>query len=416
MLNVLIDAYAVSPIWGSEPGMGWNWISNLAHFCNLHIITEGEWQDDIEEAVSKHPFKDNLHFYYINVSPKVRTMCWNQGSWMFYKYYREWEYLALDQARKICQQEKIDVLHKLNMICFREPGFLWQIKNIPFVWGPVGGYGAFDLRYLKGSPISFRMKMILKNIINYISFRIQPRVRKAMNSASIVVGAYKECFEAIRNVYTKDVVLINETGAFIDKGTLPHTSDEDEFKVMWVGKYDTRKQLGIALQTMSLLKDKKNIHLYVIGTGYESDVKRYSRMVTDFQIENTVHLMGSIPNDKTRAMMKNMDLFLFTSIADATSTVVPEAISAGLPVICHNTCGFGVLVDERIGRKVEMVNPENSAIEFARIIRELESNRSEVRRMSVGCIERQNEISWEANAIKMVKLYEKAISDFKRNK
>ena len=30
MLNVLVNAYAVSPAWGSEPGMGWNWVVNLA--------------------------------------------------------------------------------------------------------------------------------------------------------------------------------------------------------------------------------------------------------------------------------------------------------------------------------------------------------------------------------------------------
>ena len=44
MLNILIDAYAISPNWGSEQGMGWNWVSNLARYCNLYIITEGEWQ------------------------------------------------------------------------------------------------------------------------------------------------------------------------------------------------------------------------------------------------------------------------------------------------------------------------------------------------------------------------------------
>lgn len=42
MLNVLVNAYAVSPAWGSEPGMGWNWVVNLAQYCNVFVITEGE--------------------------------------------------------------------------------------------------------------------------------------------------------------------------------------------------------------------------------------------------------------------------------------------------------------------------------------------------------------------------------------
>ena len=51
MLKILINAYACSPGMGSEPGMAWNWVSNLAKFCELYIITEGEFRDKIEEVV-----------------------------------------------------------------------------------------------------------------------------------------------------------------------------------------------------------------------------------------------------------------------------------------------------------------------------------------------------------------------------
>ena len=88
-LNVLINAYAVSPAWGSEPGMGWNWVSNLARYCNLYVITEGEWKKEIDIALESHPFKDNLHFYYLPVSDNVRMKCWNQVDWRFYFYYRK---------------------------------------------------------------------------------------------------------------------------------------------------------------------------------------------------------------------------------------------------------------------------------------------------------------------------------------
>lgn len=151
MLNILIDAYAISPTWGSEPGMGWNWVKNLARYCNLYIITEGEWQREIEEEIGCFEYGNRLHFYYQNVSPRIREMCWNQGTWMFYKYYREWELRVLEIAKDIVARENIDVVHKLNMIGFREPGYLWQIDHVPFVWGPVGGYGFTPLAYLYGA-------------------------------------------------------------------------------------------------------------------------------------------------------------------------------------------------------------------------------------------------------------------------
>lgn len=45
MLNILVNAYACSPNMGSEPGMAWNWCVNLAKYCELHIITEGEFRE-----------------------------------------------------------------------------------------------------------------------------------------------------------------------------------------------------------------------------------------------------------------------------------------------------------------------------------------------------------------------------------
>ena len=64
MYKVLINAYSVSPGRGSEPGMGWNWVVNLARYCELHIITEGEWRDKIEAELPLLPHGDNMHFYY----------------------------------------------------------------------------------------------------------------------------------------------------------------------------------------------------------------------------------------------------------------------------------------------------------------------------------------------------------------
>lgn len=49
MLKILINAYACSPNMGSEPGMAWNWVSNLAKYCELYIITEGEFRSNIEK-------------------------------------------------------------------------------------------------------------------------------------------------------------------------------------------------------------------------------------------------------------------------------------------------------------------------------------------------------------------------------
>lgn len=123
MLNILINAYAVSPNWGSEQGMGWNWVINLARYCHIDIITEGEWKTDIENAIASLPYKDNLEFHYLPVTENIRKMCWNQGDWRFYWYYEKWQKRALKKAEEICSHKHIDILHQLNMI-----GFRWKVR------------------------------------------------------------------------------------------------------------------------------------------------------------------------------------------------------------------------------------------------------------------------------------------------
>ena len=110
MLHILVNAYAVSPIWGSEPGMGWNWVIHLAQY----------WRREIEAALAELPQRANLSFRYNPVSPRVRRMCWNQGDWRFYWHYRRWQRRTLRLARQIVASEHVDVIHQLNMIGFRK--------------------------------------------------------------------------------------------------------------------------------------------------------------------------------------------------------------------------------------------------------------------------------------------------------
>ena len=56
----------------------------------------------------------------------------------------------------------------------------------------------------------------------------------------------------------------------------------------------------------------------------------------------------------------DVDLFFFTSVSEDTSTVVLEAISSQLPILCFDTCGFGYVINEKVGIKIPLTNPKQS--------------------------------------------------------
>ncbi len=413
MLKVLINAYACSPGMGSEPGMAWNWVSNLARFCELYIITEGEFRDKIEEVVPTLEQGKNMHFYYNPVSDEIRKMCWNQGDWRFYKYYKEWQWKTYLMAKDICSKQHIDVLHQLNMIGFREPGYLWKLSkdsNVPFVWGPIGGLKQFPAAYLQGAGLKMKLFNHLKNFLNIWQLKHDKRVGEAFKTAKLLVSSIPDSYSAIKKYKGLVSVVIPETGCFEADDVSLERFDNSKFHVMWVGKFDFRKQLPLALKVISI-SGNPEIVLDVYGTGSDDQISYAKGLADELGISNDVVWHGNQSNAVVMDAMRNAQLFFFTSVSEDTSTVVLEAVSNRLPVLCFNACGMAAVIDEKVGRKIPLTNPEQSATDFAKILNELEGNRDELKRMSENCKQRQKELSWEEKAKTMVKWYEKVVSE-----
>lgn len=409
MLKILINAYACSPGMGSEPGMAWNWVSNLAKFCELYIITEGEFRDKIEEVVPTLEWGKNMHFYYNPVSDEIRKMCWNQGDWRFYKYYREWQWKTYLMAKDICSKEKIDVLHQLNMIGFREPGYLWKLSKengVPFVWGPIGGLKQFPTAYLQGAGVKMKLFNRLKNILNIWQLKHDKRVNEAFRTAKLLVSSIPDSYHAIKKYKGKESIIIPETGCFLSEDIPTDRFDEKEFHIMWVGKFDFRKQLPLALRAVAI-SDNPNIVLDIYGSGSDENIASVKNLIDSLGITDKVVWHGNQPNDVVMNAMRKSQLFFFTSVSEDTSTVVLEAVSNRLPVLCFNACGMAAVIDDKVGRKVSLSNPIQSAKDFARLLNELEYDRTLLKRMSENCKQRQLELSWEVKAKTMVKWYEK---------
>lgn len=403
MLKIIVGAYACSPNMGSEPGMGWNWCVNLAKHCELFVITEEEFREKIEAVVPTLPQGKNMHFYFNPVTPEVRKMCWNQGDWRFYWYYRKWQKRTLEIARQICVEQQIDILHQLNMIGYREPGLLWKIKGPKFVWGPVGGMETMPVAYLKGAGTKTILFNRLKNFINSLQYRYQPNVRRVVKRADAIVAATSGCQKKLKDYYHRQFYLINETGCNLqDNENAKVSRDKKEsLDLLWVGKFDFRKQLGLAIRTISELKDL-NVVLHIAGSG---DTDKYQSLAHSLSIEDKIVFHGQVNHEEINILMQKADLFFFTSIMDATSTVVMEALQNHLPVVCFDTCGFGSVVDETVGVKIPLSNPNQSVNDFANALRTLYNDRELLAEKSQNCRERMKLFEWNYKAKTMVDIY-----------
>lgn len=403
---------------GSEPGMGWNWCVNLAKYCELEIITEGEFRDKIEVVVPTLPQGKNMHFHYNPVSEKIRRMCWNQGDWRFYKHYKKWQWRTYQIAKGICEELHIDVLHQLNMIGFREPGYLWKLareNDIPFIWGPIGGLKQFPKGFLNRTMLKQTIFNSVKNIINVWQLKNGRRVNKALHIASVLISSIPESQKAIKQYKGLDSIIIPETGCYSLKVSTNNNRFERKcLRLLWVGKFDYRKQLEIAIGTVAnvireLVLTPMEIRLIICGAGNEQQEKKYRELTNEFGIEDYVDWKGQCAHTEINREMQEADMLFFTSVSDDTSTVVMEAISNHLPVLCHDAMGFGFVVTNKCGIKVPLINKNYSIISFADRIKTVYKDRSILKRLSEKSVNVQKQYLWDSKAKYMISIYNKVI-------
>jgi glycosyltransferase involved in cell wall biosynthesis len=252
----------------------------------------------------------------------------------------------------------------------------------------------------------------LKNCVNIFQIKYHRRVNAAIKRADLLVSAIPDSFRAIKKYKNKDSIIIPETGCNLTEYDNTNRFDDPELQIMWVGKFDFRKQLPLALAVIAKAKNK-NLKLNVYGSGSPEQIVTIKEKAKSLRIVNQVIWHGTQSNEITLQAMRKSHLLFFTSISDDTSTVVLEAISNGLPILCFDTCGFGAVVDNKIGRKIKLSSPKNSIVQFADTINHLDTSRELLKELSLNCKTKQEELSWDNKALQMIKLYKHSIKQFK---
>lgn len=443
MYKILINAYACCPEMGSEQGMAWNFISRLAAFCELFVITESEYRKRNKAAVIpadnglntyglSREQCERIHFCFVDAgkteedSERIRRMCWNQGDWRFYRYYAEWQKKVVVVAKEIIEsQEKeghgIDVMHQLNMAGFREPGMLYEInderrkqgkRRIPLVWGPMTGFGSIPFAFMRPGGVKFTAFYLLKNVLNVLQLKYHPRVRRMIAASDRLLGCTPEMCEGMKRMHHVEVLHLNETGCneLSDGEGCGRMYEDEKFRIVWVGRFIYTKQLELALKTVAHLRDMRDMEFHIVGKAFDdAETKRMKGVADKLGIADRCVWYGQIANRDVQRLMRSGSVFFFTSIFEATSTVVLEAIQNRLPIVCFDRCGFGPLVDESIGRKVECVTPEKAVADFAYVIRMLHDNRDVLSRMSKNCEAKQRELGWSRKIERLMEVYDEVI-------
>jgi glycosyltransferase involved in cell wall biosynthesis len=244
-------------------------------------------------------------------------------------------------------------------------------------------------------------------LANSIQAITNTRVRRSIKRADLLLAASGNTQRAIKKFYNKKSIILNETGCHISNNISPTSINNNrEFNIVWVGRFIPTKLLNLALDVIKKVEHLEKLKFHIVGAGINDSVTNsYKEYAKKIGIENICVWYGNVPRDEVDKIMNSSDLFFFTSIVEATSTVVMEAIANNLPILCFDSCGHGEIVTENIGRKIPITNPKQSREAFAKEIENLFSNRLLLQQMSENCNSRIIDLSWQTKGERMYQLY-----------
>jgi glycosyltransferase involved in cell wall biosynthesis len=229
-----------------------------------------------------------------------------------------------------------------------------------------------------------------------------------MRRADLLLAATQDDQKAIQRIHGREAVLLSEVGT--DPHALPRKTESYEGKkalrVIWCGIFVARKALPLALKAVQLAAREIPLELHIVGTG--ACEKEWKSLAELQGISAICHWHGFLAHDRAMEIIRESDVMLFTSLQEATATVVVEALQFGVPVICHDICGFGSVVTETSGVKVPVKSPSRSSASFAEALIRLAHNPELLHSLSSGALQRAKEISWPNQAGIMLECYQRA--------
>jgi glycosyltransferase involved in cell wall biosynthesis len=410
-LKVLVSAYACSPYKGSEPGVGWGFVAALAQHHDLWVLVEEEkFRADIERYLAEHPeFARLVHFHFLC---KQRNR-WLRKLWppSYYWYYRRWHAQAYDLARELHAAVGFDVVHQLTMVGFREPGYLWWL-GIPFVWGPVGGMGAFPWRFLPRLGAYGALYYLGYNMLNLWQMHVLRRPRFAARAAGGgLIVATPENQTGAKRYWGCDSTLMSEVGLpLTDLSVTPSARLLDEpLRIVWTGLHIPRKALNLGLDALAALPKNVPWELHVLGKGPRTSA--WQAQARDLGLNDRCYFHGWMEREAALKVMAEAHVMLITSLRDLTSTVTVEALAMGLPIVCLDHCGFAGVVDASCGIKVPVTHPDEAIAALSKALQRLAEDEVLRSRLAHGAIQRAQDFAWDKKAEVVDKLYSRVMHE-----
>lgn len=406
-MKVLLSAYVCEPGSGSEEGVGWNMVREIAKYYECWVLTRTIFRQAIEAELNSHPVP-NLHFIYFD--PFNWTTDWRGRQGLLQLHYYLWQIEAYFVGKSLHKQISFDLVRHVTYVKFWSPSFL-ALLPVPFVWGPVGGGEFAPKSFWKDFSLKAKVYETLRDLGQRVGER-DPFARLTAQRSILAQATTEDTANRVQRMGAKNVQVFSEAG--LSKQEIENLArygmpDSSTVRFISIGRHLHWKGYHLSLRgfAQAAIPDGE---YWLLGDGPERE--RLQELAEDLGIISQVKFWGRLPREESLRKLGECHVLVHPSLHDSGGWVCLEGMAASRPVICLNLGGPATQVTEETGIKVSAVEPEQAVRGLADAMVRLASDRELRVQMGQAGQKRVREFyDWEVKGQYLAQIYEKFLSE-----
>jgi len=403
-MKVLVSAYACEPGKGSEPGVGWNWVRQIARFADeVWVITRANNRPVIEEALKKEPLP-NVHWVYFDLPRWARF--WKKGQRGVHLYYYLWQVGIYFLARHLHREVQFEIVHHVTFGNYWMPSFL-ALLPVPFIWGPVGGGESAPKSFYSTFSMRGRIYEWIRDLARWFGEH-DPFVKMTARRSAMTLSKARETANRLTQLGARYVSVLSEVALpeeeIVQLLSVP-LHQGNPFRILSLGRLLHWKGFHLGLMAFArFVREFPQSEYWLVGDGPER--RNLERLAQKLRIVDKVRFWGALPRAEALKKLAECDVLVHPSLHDSGGWVCVEAMAAGRPVICLDLGGPALQVTEETGFKIPAHAPEQVVAEMAEAMLKLAMDEDLRRRMGEEARRRvREEFSWERRGKELANIY-----------
>ena len=191
-------------------------------------------------------------------------------------------------------------------------------------------------------------------------------VVEALDRAALVIANGPDLYERMRELGIsthKMEIIPNGVDCEVFDSDFRRRPGERGWHLLYVGRFTEQKGVGVLLQAMAILRQKRDdVRLTLIGGGEKTGrAAVFYRQTEALGLRDCVEFFDEVPWSQIPRYMNAADVFVLPSFYESFGLVLVEAMACGLPLVATRCGGPNNLVEQGTGLLVGVDDAEDLA-------------------------------------------------------